>query len=335
MGAAVATTTAGYSAGVHATHAMKERALSAHDASLATGVGVEDVSRLQAVGMDTTAIAKFERALSQRSGGFADLGLSAEKLGGGSIKDALGEVADAMQKPMAAADRTRIAFELFGKSGYEVMPMLLEMKGKLKDLGDEEIVTAEKAAKAHKYELAKKEAGRQSEELTHGLARAVGMDEGFDTAWNRKKAEVLGLLRGGRQGAFEVQDKFARHDEDAKHFVEEDKARAVNEKMAESAKRAADAARQHAAHLKEMATNAAAVADSLNNASYQAGEERATSTTSCGRLTRARSTQTPRSTAAASPAGRSRQGNGIRPSWRRSSPRGEPTECSNRRKRRQ
>lgn len=75
----------------------------------------------------TTALTKFQKVLSTASGGgagksaFAALGLDASQLKGVSMDEALGKVADALKAIPNPADRARVAIELFGRSGAEML----------------------------------------------------------------------------------------------------------------------------------------------------------------------------------------------------------------------
>lgn len=109
------------------------------DAAGRTGLAVEDLSRLRFAASQTdvefsslaTGIKKFQVELSNAADGaigarnsFAQLGLSANDLLGLPLDEQLALVADQFQKIHDPADRTRIAVELFGRAGEQLVPLL-------------------------------------------------------------------------------------------------------------------------------------------------------------------------------------------------------------------
>jgi hypothetical protein len=109
------------------------------DAAARSGIAVEDLSRLKFAAEQndvqfeslTRSIKDFQKNLSAAGSGtdsarekFALLGLEAEQLRGLRIDEQLGTIADRFRTIVDPADQTRIAVELFGKAGAELIPLL-------------------------------------------------------------------------------------------------------------------------------------------------------------------------------------------------------------------
>lgn len=109
------------------------------DAADRAGIAVESFSRLKFAAEQsdvemsslTTGLKKFQVIVSNAaeggnsmSGALAQIGLSGQALKALSLEDQLGQVADAFQRIQNPADRTRVAVELFGRSGAELIPLL-------------------------------------------------------------------------------------------------------------------------------------------------------------------------------------------------------------------
>lgn len=154
------------------------------DTAKRVGVTTEQLSRLKFAaeqndvefGTLTTSITRYLKTLSEANTGqksaigtLNELGLSASALRSVSLDQQLGLIADAFKGITDPADRTRIAMELFGKSGAELIPLL---QG-----GSEEL---------EKWAAAADKAG-----ITMSTVTAAGIDA-IDSAWKSFKNSVGG-----------------------------------------------------------------------------------------------------------------------------------------------
>lgn len=109
------------------------------DAADRTGIAVESLSRLKFAAEQsdvefsslTVGLKKFQIVVSNAaeggnsmSGALAQIGLDGMALKDLALEDQLGEVANAFQRIQNPADRTRVAVELFGRSGADLIPLL-------------------------------------------------------------------------------------------------------------------------------------------------------------------------------------------------------------------
>lgn len=116
------------------------------------GTSVETLSRLQYVAEQSnssfdalrTSMDQLAKGLSKAEDGggrarksLADLGIEAEKLTSLSVDQQLGVIADAFARIERPADQTRIAMELFGGAGAEMLPILRLGSAGIRQLGDE------------------------------------------------------------------------------------------------------------------------------------------------------------------------------------------------------
>lgn len=67
---------------------------------------------------------------------FNDLGISADQLEGKSLEGKIGLIGDSLQKVSDPATRSALAFEIFGRSGTKLLPLLDEGSVGIKALGD-------------------------------------------------------------------------------------------------------------------------------------------------------------------------------------------------------
>lgn len=103
------------------------------------GIAVESFSRLKFAAEQsdvemqslTVGLRKFQVELSQAAeggnsaaGAFAQIGLSGKQLSSLGLEQQLAAVADAFKRIESPADRVRVATELFGRSGSELVPLL-------------------------------------------------------------------------------------------------------------------------------------------------------------------------------------------------------------------
>lgn len=122
------------------------------DAADRAGVAVESLSRLKFAaeqndvefGALTTAIKRWQVTLSEAAGGSKDasaslglLQLSASRLKGLRLEDQLRLIADQFRRIKDPADQTRIAVELFGRSGEQLVPLLRQGGTAIGQLTDE------------------------------------------------------------------------------------------------------------------------------------------------------------------------------------------------------
>jgi hypothetical protein len=119
--------------------AMFEAADAIGDAAARSGVAVESLSRLKFVaeqsdvefGALTVGIKRFQQSLSEANLGtasavksFAEIGVEVSKIRNLPLEQQLGVIADGFRNILDPADQTRIAIELFGKAGQDLIPFL-------------------------------------------------------------------------------------------------------------------------------------------------------------------------------------------------------------------
>jgi hypothetical protein len=132
--------------------AMFQAADALGDAAARSGVAVESLSRLKFVasqsdvefGALTVGIRKFQLGLSEASSGsasavrsFAAVGVEVQKIRNLPLEEQLAAIADGFKNVRNPADQTRIAIDLFGKSGGELVPLLKLGAAGMKDLANE------------------------------------------------------------------------------------------------------------------------------------------------------------------------------------------------------
>jgi uncharacterized protein YunC (DUF1805 family) len=122
------------------------------DAAARAGVGVESLSRLKFAAEQndvefaslTKGIREFQKNLSAAAANttaaqekLALLGLEAAQLRGIALEDQLALIADRFRLIVDPADQTRIAVELFGKAGQELIPLLNQGSAGIQELTSE------------------------------------------------------------------------------------------------------------------------------------------------------------------------------------------------------
>ncbi len=122
------------------------------DAAARAGVAVDSLSRLKFAAEQsdvefatlTVGIKEFQKTLSLAGSGassaqkeLAFLGLSAAELRNLKLEDQLAAIADAFVGIVNPADQTRIAVELFGRSGADLVPFLNQGSAGIKELAAE------------------------------------------------------------------------------------------------------------------------------------------------------------------------------------------------------
>jgi hypothetical protein len=132
--------------------AMFEAADAIGDAAARSGVAVESLSRLKFVAEQsdvefqalTVGIKKFQQGLSEANSGtasavksFAELGIEAGTIRNLALEEQLGVIADGFRNILNPADQTRIAIELFGKAGQDLIPFLNLGSAGIRELADE------------------------------------------------------------------------------------------------------------------------------------------------------------------------------------------------------
>jgi hypothetical protein len=152
-----------------------------NDAADATGASVEILSGLDEVARRTGAtlgdvsgaIVKLNQALSQKAGSEQEkalqaIGLSADELRRKDPGQALQDVAIALTSIPNSGERARLAFELFGRSAGDIIPLLQDIN----DAGELNVtVTGKQAEEAAKFQKAM---SRLSADITTA-GRAIGI----------------------------------------------------------------------------------------------------------------------------------------------------------------
>lgn len=110
------------------------------DAAEVAGVFASEMSRVKYIADQSdvsfeslqTGIKKFQKTASEAASGskeaadaFSAIGISSDQLRGKRLDEQLGTIADRFKLIPDPADRTRIAMDLFGKSGSDLIPMLM------------------------------------------------------------------------------------------------------------------------------------------------------------------------------------------------------------------
>jgi hypothetical protein len=134
---------AGAAALTGAAHAALEYADGLVKMSDKTGIGVEALQRLEAIAVPsgnslddlTRAVNQFQNRLisGQAEGALRQLGISFEQIRSAAPDEQFILIAQALQKVSDPAEQTRLAIELFGKAGAEVLPSLKANVDTLKD----------------------------------------------------------------------------------------------------------------------------------------------------------------------------------------------------------
>jgi hypothetical protein len=166
---------------------MAKRSLNTMDAmskmAQQAGVSVESLSRLgyaaDLSGLSSEKLAtnliRLTKGMSDASQGIGEAkkGFDALGIDGGSIKsadEALLQIADRFSQMPDGAQKTAIAYQIFGRAGAQMIPMLNQGRAGLKDMGDEAErfgkVLTEKGAKA-------------AEEFNDNLTRISAIGDGL------------------------------------------------------------------------------------------------------------------------------------------------------------
>lgn len=132
--------------------AMFEAADAIGDAAARSGIAAESLSRLKFIAEQsdvefeslTKGIKAFQKGVSEASSGsasaiqsFARIGIEVDKIRALPLEQQLIAVAEGFQKVRNPADQTRIAMELFGKAGAELVPFLNQGPEGLANLANE------------------------------------------------------------------------------------------------------------------------------------------------------------------------------------------------------
>ena len=132
--------------------AMFEAADAIGDAAARSGVAVESLSRLKFIAEQsdvefsslTVGIKNFQKGLSEATSGsasaiqsFARIGVEAEKIRNLPLEQQLIAIAAGFERVRNPADQTRIAMDLFGKAGAELVPFLQQGPKGLAELANE------------------------------------------------------------------------------------------------------------------------------------------------------------------------------------------------------
>ena len=238
-----------------------EYAREARNSALMLGQGVEDTSRMNAVGFDSQMLSRFQRATADRSEGFATLKIDPEKLGSQSLRESLGDVAKAFDSVRNPSDRAKIAFELFGKSGAQVLPILDHLKEKMDRVAGVRVVTPEQSERTRAYDVDKT---RAADAMDTAYSRLLRPFEGLATGYQRMKevfstlvahpGELLSRLSPSTPSRLDaISSRYKEEDYRIGHADELERERIASDAMAQSAKEKEKAEKAAAAHAKSEA----------------------------------------------------------------------------------
>jgi len=242
IGAGAALGAGGMMAIIQEVRHREQMAREVYRESLITGQSAADTSRFRAVGMDPMMISRFQRAMVADKGAFKTMGLSADKLEAMPVKDALLQVAGAMGNVHNAAQRSALAFQLFGRSGAEVLPILATMKERMDQLRDWQIIKPEEIQRVKAYDAAwrgtkgamgdiKKET---AETVTFGLAKPGA---GLKTGIVRFFEQALNTISANPEAYVKAQQRYKKEDWRIDKAEDLERLRVAQEKLAESTKR--------------------------------------------------------------------------------------------------
>jgi hypothetical protein len=202
--------------------------------SLRYGSSSESASRLFGSGIDETAIARVQRSFSEKSEsqmrGFASIGLDPDKLAAMPVERALTQINAAFEKIPNAADRAYVAFELFGKGGYQTIDTLQRMKEKIDLLGESEIIHPEDIERVKAYDKAWSQAADAVRDVNLAIGEFVGTKSGLLTHFLRQVEMAPIMFREieleltGRSGGKEYAELRRREDKIKDRWRREDDA---------------------------------------------------------------------------------------------------------------
>jgi hypothetical protein len=144
---------------------FQETALAAGKFSDATGIAVEDASRLQEVagdlGVNTDALAgslsRFQKAVASNSDAVQELGIETKRTADGQV-DVNATFLDAIEKLGGVEDanqKARLASELFGKGFADSAELILgnadDIKKRLEEVSDAQVISPEQVARAREF----------------------------------------------------------------------------------------------------------------------------------------------------------------------------------------
>lgn len=175
------------------------------DAAARMGTTVETLSKLKFAARENdvqfasleVAIRKFQDTMSEARAGtsaavqtFAELGISAERLTGLGLDEQLGLIADRFREIRDPADQVRIAIDLFGRAGNELIPLLNKGSAGLQELMQraEELGVVLDTKTAEAVDRATKRLETFRDVITVVAAKAV---EGWDLILNGAPTEQL------------------------------------------------------------------------------------------------------------------------------------------------
>ena len=219
------------------------------------GQGVEDVSRLHGAGLDTETLAHAQRSMAEDSDGFKKLGLDAVVEAGKPLREAMLDIAGAMENVRNPADRVRIATELLGRAGADALPPLQTLKEKMDELRGPEVVTATEAAAQRAREKDQKAREQENQGLSLWVGHALGGAEGLGVGdhvgrLQERVVHAWGSLLPGDFGRDQKQRLNAAtrrqrsEDEDIRNAGAVEAARVKTEASALAMERAAKAAKE-------------------------------------------------------------------------------------------
>lgn len=181
--------------------------------STAFGIGTADLQKLSLVakqsGVELDGVAKattkMYRAIADNPDVFSNIGLSAENLSALDLPGKLGAIGDALNKIEGDEQRVAAAMDIFGKSGTDVLPLLLQgTEGIAKAAAELEamggIFSDEEIAKAAKANDALDKAGKSLKIMVSevAIALAPGLEEA--AYWAGKLSGWLDVVQGWAVG---------------------------------------------------------------------------------------------------------------------------------------
>lgn len=165
------------------------------------GIGVVEIQKIQYAAKQsgvefssvTTALTQMEKAASKSPEKFAQLGISFEQVKNAKPDQLLGLIADGMKGVGEESDRTRIAMEIFGRGGSQILKLLMDdYRGLTAEAESTGLMTEEMAAKADRLDDASSKLDDTIKKLKDNLGAAFA-SPGMITIME-KMAGLIGLM---------------------------------------------------------------------------------------------------------------------------------------------
>jgi hypothetical protein len=222
-------------------------------AAEAWGEGTRGASQLLGAGVSEEMGSHFQRAVAEPNAVFGEMGLDAAKLRAEPLKDAMLEVADAFGKVQNPTDRAKMAVELFGKAGDEMIPALSHLRQNMDALAESKLVTALERAEIAANDAAFKGMMDSLSGLGHAAAGGVGSSAGLTGTLYRGWGMAADLLHGENPFTAEKEGRRRQQDYRVEHADEYEAALLAQQKL-DAATRADAQALQAQAEAVERAT---------------------------------------------------------------------------------